>query len=119
MPFLQPLAEEDDVSTISDDYIPPEARDSGARGSDDIPPRDERPEAMVRYVADPHDDGIWCIIDDGANCSLMGHTAYGLLPENVPDFLFLGIDAELELFATFSQNAETINISNAQNAVDA
>ena len=65
-PFCNHLAEEDDVSTISDDYIPPEARDSRARGSDDIPPRDERPEAMVRYVADPHDDGIWCILDDGA-----------------------------------------------------
>ena len=67
---------------------------------------------MVRYVADPHDDGIWCILDDGANCTLMGQTLHDYnRPETMPEFLFLGIDAELELLATFSQNAEATDTS--------
>ena len=103
-PFCYHLADEDDISTISDDHIPPEAHDPEARGSDDMPSRDERPEATVRYVADYHDDGIWCILDDGANCTLMGQTASTTYnrPEVMPEFLFLGIDAELALLATFS-----------------
>ena len=75
-PFCNHLSDEDDVSTISDDYPLPETHDSGARGSDDI-------------------------------------------PEEVPEFLFLGIDTELELLATFSQNAEAMNTSNAQSTADA
>ena len=60
------------------------------------------------YIADPYkDDGIWCISDEGANSN---PTMLYSRPEAMPEFLFLGIDAELELLATFSQNVEAAGI---------
>ena len=62
--------------------------------------RDTQQNGMLMYIADPYeDDDIWCISDEGAKSNPM--MLYSR-PEAMPEFLFLGIDAELELLATFS-----------------